>query len=52
MDGLPISRSSTLKFWPILGKLVGALNESFIIELYVGHKDPQDIYAYLENLVE
>ncbi|KAL6435420.1 hypothetical protein ACFW04_005422 [Cataglyphis niger] len=32
VDGLPISSS----------KLVGALNESFIIGLYVEHKDPQN----------
>lgn len=51
MDGLPISSSSTLKFWPILGKLVGALNEPFIIGLYVGHKDPQNVHDYLENLI-
>ncbi|XP_070168647.1 uncharacterized protein [Polyergus mexicanus] len=51
MDGLPVSNSSTLKFWPMLGKLVGALNEPFIIGLYVGHKDPQNVYDYLENLI-
>lgn len=51
MDGLPISSSSSLKFWPILGKLVGALNEPFIIGLYVGHKDPQNVNDYLEDLI-
>lgn len=51
MDGLPISKSSILKFWPILGKLVEALNEPFIIGLYVEHKDPQNVYDYLKDLV-
>jgi len=51
MDGLTISNSSTLKFWPILGKLIGALNEPFIIGLYVGHKDPPNVYDYLEDFV-
>lgn len=51
MDGLPGLNSSTLKFWPILSKLVGALNEPFIIGLYVAHKDPQNINEYLKDLV-
>lgn len=51
IDGLPISHSSTLKFWPILGKLVGTLNEPFIIGLYLGRKDPQNVHDYLKNFV-
>lgn len=51
MDGLPISNNSTLKFWPILSKLIRALNEPFIIGLYVGHKDPPNVHDYLKNFV-
>lgn len=51
MDGLELSKSSALKFWPILGYLVGSENPPFTIALYLGKKDPDDVYAYLTNLV-
>ncbi|XP_071582262.1 uncharacterized protein [Temnothorax nylanderi] len=51
MDGLPLFNSSKLKFWPILGHLVGTLNEPFIIAVYCGKSDPQNIEEYLEKYV-
>ncbi|XP_011858804.1 PREDICTED: uncharacterized protein LOC105556332 isoform X3 [Vollenhovia emeryi] len=42
MDGLPISKSSPLKFWPILGRLIGSKNEPFVISIYFGKTDPTD----------
>jgi len=45
MDGLPLSKSSPLKFWPILGYLVGTENmkQTFTIAIYFGKKDPNDL---------
>ncbi len=47
IDGLPLSKSSPLKFWPILGALVGSKNPPFVIALYLGQNDPDGIYGYL-----
>lgn len=41
VDGLPLSKSSKQKFWPILGKLVGSKNEPFIIAVHHGNSDPK-----------
>ncbi|XP_029162066.1 uncharacterized protein LOC114933620 isoform X1 [Nylanderia fulva] len=51
MDGLPLSKSSKLKVWPILGYLVNTENEPFIIGLYFGDHDPVDIHFYLHKFV-
>lgn len=51
MDGLPLSKSSPLKFWPILGYLVGTENMPFTIGIYLGKKDANDLYAYLYDFV-
>ncbi|TGZ45880.1 Tpa, partial [Temnothorax longispinosus] len=51
IDGLPLFNSSKLKFWSILGHLVGTLNEPFIIAVYCGKSDPQNIEEYLEKYV-
>lgn len=51
MDGLPISKSSPLKFWPILGRLIGSENEPFVISIYFGRTDPTDIRSFLNDFV-
>lgn len=51
MDGLPISKSSPLKFWPILGRLIGSENEPFVISIYFGRTDPKDIESFLNDFV-
>ncbi|KAK3915796.1 Caprin-2, partial [Frankliniella fusca] len=52
IDGLPLSKgSSKMKFWPILGKLVGTEGDIFIVALYCGTKDPADIDIFLGDLV-
>ncbi|KAK3933144.1 putative G-protein coupled receptor 101 [Frankliniella fusca] len=52
MDGLPLNKSSTkMKFWPILGKLVGTEDDPFIIAIYCGKKDPADVDLFLGELV-
>ncbi|XP_024878933.1 uncharacterized protein LOC112459164 isoform X2 [Temnothorax curvispinosus] len=40
MDGLPLHKSSPIRFWPILGRLVRTKNEPFIIALFKGRIDP------------
>lgn len=55
MDGLPLfkdsSKDTSKKFWPILGKLVGAEEDPFIIGIYCGDSDPRDIDQYLGDFV-
>ncbi|XP_071652563.1 uncharacterized protein [Temnothorax longispinosus] len=51
MDGLPISKSSPLKFWPILGRLIDSENEPFVISIYFGRTDPTDVRSFLNNFV-
>lgn len=51
MDGVPISKSPPLKFWPILGYLVGSKNRPFIIACYYGSNDPQNSAEYLDKYV-
>ncbi|XP_024882379.1 uncharacterized protein LOC112461385 isoform X2 [Temnothorax curvispinosus] len=51
MDGLPISKSSLLKFWPILGRLIDSENEPFVISIYFGRTDPTDVRSFLNNFV-
>ncbi|KAK3911583.1 Halomucin [Frankliniella fusca] len=51
MDGLPLSKSSQLKFWPILGHFIHTDNEPFIIAVYCGTHDPKSVNEYLEKYV-
>lgn len=51
MDGLPLFRSSKKKFWPILGCLVGAKNEPFVIAIYFGKSNPNNVEEFLEDFV-
>lgn len=51
IDGLPLFRKSKKKFWPILGKLVDARNEPFIIGIYFGKHDPDDIDKFLLDFI-
>lgn len=51
MDGLPVTKSTHLKFWPVLGRLAYTDNDPFLISLYVGEWDPVDVHSYLHNFV-
>ncbi|KAM0724670.1 hypothetical protein ACS0PU_009054 [Formica fusca] len=51
MDGLPVTKSTRLKFWPVLGRLVHTDNDPFLIGLYVGEWDPIDVHSYLNDFV-
>lgn len=50
IDGLPLFKSSSQRFWPILGKLVKSKNEPFIIAIFKGNKDP-DMSNLLNDFV-
>ncbi|EZA56766.1 hypothetical protein X777_03231 [Ooceraea biroi] len=50
IDGLPLHKSSPVRFWPILGRLVKTKNEPFIIALFKGRVDP-NVKDFLEPFV-
>jgi len=53
VDGLPISRSSNLQFWPLLGKLdQDPYSRVFIISIFYGTTKPQNLNSYLGSFVE
>ena len=53
IDGIPISKSGSSQFWPILGKIVGVKNaKPFVIGVYWGSAKPKDVNIYLADFVE
>ena len=50
VDGLPLFKSSRLKFWPILGRLVGSKNDPFVIAIFGGKCDPE-VNQFLSDFV-
>ena len=53
VDGLPLFKSSSVQFWPILGILKEDKDqEPFIIGLWVGVTKPKDSNDYLQPFVE
>jgi hypothetical protein len=53
IDGLPISRSSNIQFWPILGSVDQAKVPSlFLISLFYGDSKPDSANNFLSNFVE
>ena len=54
IDGLPLFKSSSESFWPILGllKLAHCMMEPFIIGLWVGNSKPHDANQYLQCFVD
>lgn len=51
IDGLPLHKSTKLKFWPILGHLVGTDNKPFIIAIHFGEGDPPSLTDFLNVYV-
>jgi len=51
IDGLPLSKSSSSQFWPILGYIRPFKDSVFIIGLYWGHEKPQDSNEFLNAFV-
>ncbi|KAF5281922.1 hypothetical protein FQR65_LT14448 [Abscondita terminalis] len=52
IDGLPISHSSTLQFWPILGYIDGLESDVFIISLFCGDSKPQNLDEFLNPFIK
>lgn len=50
VDGLPLFKSSTSQFWPILGYINRV--EVFVIALFYGDAKPNSLDEYLQDLVE
>jgi hypothetical protein len=46
IDGLPLFKSSSLQFWPILEILKGFNIEPFVISLFCGHGKPSSLAEY------
>ncbi|XP_028281085.1 uncharacterized protein LOC114448365 [Parambassis ranga] len=51
VDGLPLFRSSSLQFWPILGLLQGVKKKPVVIALFCGNSKPNCLTDYLRDLV-
>lgn len=52
IDGLPISKSSSAQFWPILGRIVEFEDQQpFVIALYSGKSKPSDVNSFLNDFV-
>uniref|UniRef100_A0A1Y1KSZ7 DUF4218 domain-containing protein n=1 Tax=Photinus pyralis TaxID=7054 RepID=A0A1Y1KSZ7_PHOPY len=54
VDGLPLSKSSSSSFWPILGKIDNIpilKNIVFVIGLYHGYAKPNDSNQFLDQFV-
>jgi len=51
VDGLPISKSSSGQFWPILAYIVPYRNYVFPIGIYYGNEKPQDSNEYLKDFI-
>ncbi|XP_067229733.1 uncharacterized protein [Chanodichthys erythropterus] len=51
-DGLPIFKSTTTQFWPILGLLQGYTKKPILIGLFCGTSKPNSLTEYLHDLVQ
>ena len=47
VDGIPISKSSSKQFWPILGFISGSGCQPFEIGIYCGDEKPKSVSDYL-----
>ncbi|KAK0152150.1 hypothetical protein N1851_006460 [Merluccius polli] len=55
MDGLPLFKSSSTQFWPVLGMLRGKgyiSSRPLLIALYCGQSKPTSVHEYLGALVQ
>lgn len=51
IDGLPLFKSSSCEFWPILCKIKELSSQVFIVGLYCGRKKPSSIDSFLKDFV-
>jgi len=52
IDGLPLAKSSSSQFWPILAYLDSYKDYIFLIGLYHGHKKPADSNDFLRDFID
>lgn len=53
VDGLPLSRSSNVQLWPILGQIVELPKAKvFIIGVYAGPCKPESVNDYMHDFIE
>lgn len=53
IDGLPLFKSSSTQFWPILGRLIEPYqSKPFTIGLFVGDKKPTNIQEFLQSFID
>lgn len=55
IDGLPLANSSSIQFWPILGKIDQSLYnklDPFIVAVYCGQSKPLDVHEYLKDFIQ
>lgn len=53
VDGLPLSRSSNMQLWPILGQIVELPKANvFIIGVYAGPCKPESVNDYMHDFIE
>ncbi len=53
IDGIPLYRSSTTNFWPILGRLSNGYDcRPFVISVYCGPSKPPDLKSFLGPFIE
>ena len=48
IDGIPLTKSSNMQFWPILAYASGTETNPFPIGIYCGKKKPENIQIFLE----
>ncbi|KAL4103987.1 hypothetical protein QTP88_019300 [Uroleucon formosanum] len=51
LDGLPLSKSSSSQFWPILANIYPHSNHVFPVGIYHGNEKPHDSNNYLEKFI-
>ncbi|KMQ86929.1 transposase domain-containing protein [Lasius niger] len=53
IDGLPISKSSSVDVWPILGRCIGLYDQRpFVIGLFCGSGKPEPLDLYLKDFID
>lgn len=56
MDGIPIFKSSSMEFWPILGHIftagLGFYYEPFVVAIHAGTSKPKSLQKYLSDFIE
>ena len=54
IDGLPLFHSSSIQFWPILGKVYTEQNvyNPFVIAVYCGNSKPSNVTSFLSKFVD